>query len=174
MPPANLIPTLSSTASVDIGLKTPPDMAFGIPPAVGLIGCIAVVIYLLYRSLLPKPIPGIPCNDAATKSLLGDLPALIRTGRQDPHNWLAEQCIALNSPVIQAFMRPFRRPWIILTDYQEANDIMTRRTREFDRSDFFGVSTGLLWPRPRSDPSKADICSCRTFSVRCSPSSKPT
>ena len=27
---------------------------------------------------------------------------------------------------------------VVLSDFREAQDIMTRRTREFDRSDFFG------------------------------------
>lgn len=102
---------------------------------------LALALYGLYRGLLPRPIPEIPYNKANSQSLLGDAGAFIKTGRLDPHTWFTEQCIALDSPIIQLFMGPFRKPWVIVADFQEANDIMTRRTREFDRSDFFGVGT---------------------------------
>lgn len=131
-------------------------------PALPLAFCAMTILYLLYLRLLPKPLPGIPYNEAATRSILGDIPALVKTGRPDVHNWIVEQCVAHDSPVIQLFMRPFRRPWIILTDFQEANDILTRRTREFDRSNFFGdlfiamlpsfqahMSTGPEWKAHR-------------------------
>ncbi|KAF7191952.1 Cytochrome P450 monooxygenase [Pseudocercospora fuligena] len=70
-------------------------------------------------------------------------------------SFLAKRSRELNSPIIQVFMRPFSRPWVVLTDGREyvvptqqakggcltqfrAMDIMTRRGREFDRSNFFG------------------------------------
>ena len=66
--------------------------------------------------------------------------------RKEIYTWLTAQCKKLNSPVVQVFMRPFGgRPWVILSDFREAQDIMTKRTREFDRSDFFGdLFTSLL------------------------------
>lgn len=30
------------------------------------------------------------------------------------------------------------KPWVIVADAREANDILVRRSREFDRSSFFG------------------------------------
>lgn len=106
-----------------------------------VIGCfLPALIYLTYRRLLPHLITGISYNPTAAKYLFGDFLALARTGRPDLSNWILEQCTALDFPIIQMFMRPFRPPWSIITDFQEANDILTRRAREFDRSDFFGVS----------------------------------
>lgn len=42
-----------------------------------IVAIIATCLYLVYRSLLPKPLPGIPYNrDAATK-LFGDVPEMM-------------------------------------------------------------------------------------------------
>ena len=52
-------------------------------------------------------------------------------------------CIDLNSPIVQVFMRPFGKPWVILCDFREARDIQMYRTNDFDRArmleDMFGV-----------------------------------
>ena len=115
-------------------------MATAMQFTLAAIGLLPLLLYILYRQLLPRPLPAIPYNRAATNHILGDAATFMAASRPDVHNWILEQCVALDSPVIQLFMRPFRRPWVIVTDFQEANDIMARRTREFDRSDFFGVS----------------------------------
>lgn len=47
------------------------------------------------------------------------------------------QNIKLNSPIIQLFIKPLSKPWVIITDYKETQDILTRRTKEFDRSPYF-------------------------------------
>jgi cytochrome P450 len=61
------------------------------------------------------------------------------------YNWITSQNVKLQSPIIQLFARPFAKPWIVIADFQEAQDIMLRRTKEFDRSNFFGdVFLGLL------------------------------
>lgn len=94
--------------------------------------------YFLYRLALPKPIPGIPYNKAAAERILGDVPEFMKwfSKKSELYTFLTEQCIKLDSPIAQLFVRPFGKPWVIVTDYHEAQDIMTRRTREFDRSDF--------------------------------------
>ena len=96
--------------------------------------------WLLYRTALPKPIPGIPFNEEATKNLFGDVPTFLKWHAKRPelYTWITSQCRRHNSPIIQLFMRPFKKPWVIVTDFREAQDIMARRTREFDRSAFFG------------------------------------
>ena len=59
--------------------------------------------------------------------------------------WMVSQSVALNSPIVQLFLRPFQKPWVIITDFRESQDILLRRTREFDRSDFLGdVFVGLV------------------------------
>ena len=118
-------------------------------PTVALIASVGIIAaYILYRAAFPKPIPGIPYNKEATKRLFGDIPSFTKWQIERPElfSWMAAQCNALNSPVIQLFMRPLGgRPWVILTDFREAQDIMSRRTKEFDRSEFFGdLFTGLL------------------------------
>jgi hypothetical protein len=105
------------------------------------------LIILLYGHFLPRPIPGIPYNAKAARRLLGDLPDILshvlKTDTIFP--WLVKQTSIHNSPIVQVFARPFQRPWIIITDFRESQDIMLRRTREFDRSDFLGdVFVGLV------------------------------
>lgn len=115
----------------------------------GRLGCLLVILILslhvIWTSALPKPIPGIPHRSGATTSILGDLPAVlsdVSTTGQTWLHWAIKQTEKLDSPVIQIFMRPFGRPFVILADFCESHDILTRRTREFDRSyaaaDLFG------------------------------------
>lgn len=43
-------------------------------------------------------------------------------------------CTKLNSPIVQLFVRPFDRPWVIVSDPDVAYDVLVRRTPlEFDR-----------------------------------------
>ncbi|KAF5658571.1 cytochrome P450 monooxygenase 1A1 [Fusarium heterosporum] len=102
------------------------------------------ILYLLRRALLPKPIPGIPYNESAAKSLLGD----IHEFRTAPNRreWLARQAVKHQSPLVQLFMRPFARPWVFVADYFEASDICMRRLKEFDRADIMREQFGGLVP----------------------------
>jgi len=114
---------------------------FGIPqmlPAV--IGILAIAIYVAYRLALPKPIPGIPYNKEAVNSIFGDVPALVRAVSETNEiwRWLAAQAAKHNSPTVQVFAKPFAKPWVCVTDFREAQDIMVRRTEEFDKSSFVG------------------------------------
>jgi len=97
-----------------------------------LIAAVAVSLYALYRWLLPRPLPGIPYNEEATRSIFGDIPALIRSGKQ-PTEWLAEQPRKHRSAMVQVFTALFGKPQLVLVDYHESYDIMMRR-KEFDRS----------------------------------------
>ncbi|CAL3971619.1 unnamed protein product [Diplocarpon coronariae] len=120
---------------------------FGASTYLLLLSSITTALYVLYRYLLPKPIPGIPYNKRAIKSLLGDvLPMLKHIGEtQELYTWITAQNVKLNSPIIQLFARPFSKPWVIVTDWREAQDILLRRTKEFDRSNFFGdIFVGLV------------------------------
>src|SRR5215469_16093111 len=112
---------------------------FGILPISVLVILIITWLYLAYYWCLPKPIPAIPYNKHAAKSIWGDgkdmAASISKTGQI--FLWMVQQTIRLKSPVIQVF-RPFSRPWVIIVDYRESQDILTRRTKEFDRSDFAG------------------------------------
>ena len=96
----------------------------------------AFLLYVVYCWALPKPIPGIPYDKHASRSILGSLPEMImyfrKTGRIRP--WITEHPSKHNSVITQFWPRPFRRPALILSDFRESQDILLRRTKEFDRS----------------------------------------
>ena len=98
---------------------------------------VAVGLYALYLRLLPKPLPGIAYNPEATKSLFGDAPDMIREvgGTGELGLWLAKQVDKMRSPVCQIFVRPFSKPWVLLADFRESQDILMRR-KEFDKPTF--------------------------------------
>lgn len=105
-------------------------------------------ICFLYRWTLPKPIPGIRYNEQATRSILGDAPAMISyITKTDAawFEWLLKTSQDLNSPLVQVFLRPLSQPLIVLCDYREAQDVLVRR-KEFDRSPIFGDLFGGLGP----------------------------
>lgn len=59
--------------------------------------------------------------------------------------WLTSLTQRHNSPIIQAFIKPGSLPWVVVTDPYESQDILLRRTKEFDRSGFFGdLINGIL------------------------------
>ena len=106
----------------------------------------SAILYLAYRAALPRPIPGIPYHKSAANSLFGDIPRLLKhyTAEKAITAWFPLQCIELDSPIVQLFIRPFGRPMVFLADWRESQDILTQR-KEFDRSRFFGdVLRGLL------------------------------
>ncbi|KAI2616898.1 cytochrome P450 [Hypomontagnella submonticulosa] len=119
--------------------EVPLPQAIGLvsPRAFGIFSVVAVCLYALYRWLLPKPIPGIPYNPKATTMLFGDAPDMVRevsvTG--ELRVWCAKQVKKLNSPIVQVFIVPFSKPWVLVADFREARDILTRR-KEFDKSSF--------------------------------------
>lgn len=134
-----------------------------------LVAVAAIGLYTLYRAVLPKPLEGIPYNKDAADKLLGDVPEMMgyvmKTKRifvsPYPLNqrmiflecsqyasqqcWLTSLTQRHNSPIIQAFIKPGSLPWVVVTDPYESQDILLRRTKEFDRSGFFGdLINGIL------------------------------
>ncbi|KAK3069043.1 hypothetical protein LTR53_012922 [Teratosphaeriaceae sp. CCFEE 6253] len=110
---------------------------------------VSLAVYLLHRAALPKPIDGIPFDPDAAARILGDVPAALAHHKQtsEMFSFLTSQLVKHNSAIVQLLMgvessdppmRPLGRPWVIIADFRETQDIMIRRTREFDRSDFFG------------------------------------
>lgn len=97
---------------------------------------ILAACYAFYRWALPRPIPGIPYNKDAANSILGDAPDALRfSENSEIVTWMKETLIKLNEPMIQVFMKPFSKPWVIVADFREAQDVTSRRTREFDRAE---------------------------------------
>jgi hypothetical protein len=106
------------------------------------------LVYLLYQWLLPKPLPGIPYNAEAAKSILGNFPEVREYIKKHKRlrPWLMSQTAKLNSPIVQFWMLPFTRPMVVVSDFQEAQDILVRRSKEFDRGqrsvDIFAGAAG--------------------------------
>lgn len=98
-------------------------------------GVFIAVLYLLYSWALPKAIPGIPYDSHVTRNLTGSMPDLFayvkKHGRLRP--WFIEQTLKHRSPLVQFWMGPFTKPFVIVADYQETQDMLLRRTKEFDR-----------------------------------------
>ncbi|KAK3680824.1 cytochrome P450 [Podospora appendiculata] len=86
--------------------------------------------------LLPQPLPGIPYNKQSARSPLGDAPDMFREVRRtrELNVWLAKQVDKLQAPLVQVFVQPFSKPWLLVADSVEGQDILMRRP-EFDRSD---------------------------------------
>ncbi|VUC30843.1 unnamed protein product [Clonostachys rosea] len=99
------------------------------------IAAVAIAVYAAYRLLLPKPIPGIPYNETASRSILGDIPAMMTEGKEAGFSWMISQASKRPGPLFQFFLGPFDKPFVLLTDYRESRDILLRR-KEWDRSDW--------------------------------------
>ncbi|KAI1870303.1 uncharacterized protein JN550_005231 [Neoarthrinium moseri] len=91
--------------------------------------------FLLYQWALPRPIPGVPYDYDAARNLRGNLPEMLAyakaNGRLRP--WFTSHTLKHKAPLVQFWMIPFTKPMLVLADYQEAQDILLRRTKEFDR-----------------------------------------
>jgi hypothetical protein len=126
-------------------------LLLGLPPQVLalFVGSGIFFAIIFYRWALPKPIPGIPYNKEAANSILGDVGALVEatSKTKEMFAWMMEQNVKLDSPIIQLFTRPFGKPLVVIADFREAQDIMVRRTKEFDRSKFFGEVSGAISPK---------------------------
>ncbi|KAF7523902.1 hypothetical protein G7054_g11586 [Neopestalotiopsis clavispora] len=113
-----------------------------------VLGVIATALFATYHYLRPRPIPGIPYNRNAAGMLLGDVPEMMgyvmRTKRI--FCWLTSLTTRHQSPIVQAFIKPGGLPWVIVTDPFESQDILLRRGKEFDRSEFFGELIGGILP----------------------------
>ncbi|KAI0406834.1 cytochrome P450 [Xylaria palmicola] len=108
-------------------------------------------LYVLYRQLLPKPLPGIPFSTSAASSLFGDAADMARTvgTTREFGPWCAKQITQSGAPLCQVFVRPFAKPWVLLADFPEAYDILARRTApgrdaDFDKSSFITDNMSCL------------------------------
>ncbi|CZT01291.1 hypothetical protein WAI453_006830 [Rhynchosporium graminicola] len=122
-------------------------LGFGLPTFLLLIVGLAVSSYLVYCKALPVPLPGIPYNKEATKSVFGDMLAMVKHvgATKELLVWMTSHNIRHQSPIFQIFARPFARPWVVVTDFREAQDVLLRRSKEFDRSKFFGdIFLGII------------------------------
>jgi len=110
-----------------VGYQVPIIVVF---TAVG--GLVASLLLLLRWAVLPRPIPGIPYNKASARRIMGDIPDMKKGN--GIRFWYREQLARHNSPIVQVFNKPFRGPLLLVADPRETQDVMMRRTREFDKS----------------------------------------
>ena len=125
------------------------------PDSGPLIAILFVGGYLLRRALLPKPIPGVPYRKANAEKVFGNGLEMLAWKKKhgEMFGYLAEMALQLNAPIFQIFVHPLGKPWVVIADVHEANDIMARRTsRDFDRSRFLGDLLSSL------SPSSTSIC----------------
>ncbi|KAG9963303.1 cytochrome P450, partial [Aureobasidium melanogenum] len=118
------------------------------PTLLALAALSLTLLYLVYRAALHRPIPGIPYNKETAGTILGDLPEFLNYVKENNGqavNWWHKQVEKHDSPIIQLFLRPFGRPTIIVADFREAQDVLLRRSKEFDRSKAFdNAFSGVL------------------------------
>ncbi|KAL1600863.1 hypothetical protein SLS60_007251 [Paraconiothyrium brasiliense] len=132
-------PSISTDGSIGHAHTTRPLILFT--------AFVFLAVYTLRYWTLPKPIPGIPYRPEATRKVLGDIPDMLQATANSDRTymqWIQEQMDAMNSPIIQMFIRPLSRPVLILADFRESQDILMRR-KEWDRSDMLAeLLRGLL------------------------------
>ena len=109
---------------------------------------LVAVLYVCYRTALPRPIAGIPHNVKSARRVLGDMPELLKWRKTgNALGYFPSLARQTESPIFQIFMRPWGQPWVFVTDARECHDIMTRRYAEFDRSKFLGDMFKPVVPR---------------------------
>lgn len=90
------------------------------------------IVVALYWALLPRPLPGIPYNSTAAKSVWGDVVEL----RDDPAGlakWCSKQLEKHGAPICQALMGPLTTPVVLVADTAETREMLMARS-DFDRS----------------------------------------
>jgi len=113
-------------------------------------------LLLLWRAALPKPIPGIPYNRLSATRLRGDSPEWSKDKR-GLRFWMRDQFGIHDSPIVQIFVAPFTKPWVIVADFREAQDTVMRRPRDIEKSNlsnevFRGVAPASHVCMKSSDP----------------------
>lgn len=94
------------------------------------------LLYYLYTLVLPRPLGYIPYEPQNARRPFGDMPSIVRLGRQTGSLSPGMFDIArrLHTPLAQVLTPGFTDPFLVLNDPREIEDILLRRNREFDRS----------------------------------------
>jgi hypothetical protein len=104
----------------------------------------------------------LPSTALILPSSITTIPYLLRDFKGSSNDWMLAQTRLHNSPLPQIFIRPFDNPFVLLSDYREAQDILMRR-KEWDRNDWsiallsgnapqhhISMKTGQTWKAHRS------------------------
>jgi cytochrome P450 len=115
--------------------------------------CTLTLLILILPSFLfiPKPLANIPYTRSSAWLAWGDLfsLALHNFRTHEVFDWLDKQCIKHTSPIVQVFLPNYSitRPIVIVTDQQEIEDIVIRRSAIFDRTPLMHAWFDVLFPR---------------------------
>lgn len=95
-----------------------------------------LLLYRLYKYLLPRPLPGIPYNEKSAKRFSGDKTDFIASYLKhgEGGTYRRDMCRELGFPLLQ-MLAPLSKPMLWLDDPREIEDIVLRRNKEFDRAD---------------------------------------
>ncbi|KAK7224694.1 hypothetical protein V2G26_012697 [Clonostachys chloroleuca] len=102
-----------------------------------LTALLAALVVGMWRWLRPKPFAGIPYNKESAGRILGDVPLLaplIAQTKEFSGSITATTTRRLGSPVAQLLFPNIRKPLIVVEDAREIEDIILRRTKEFDKA----------------------------------------
>lgn len=113
----------------DGGAQGAPHLLLMLAPA--CLGLALLLCAAAYWAALPKPLPGIPYNEPASRRIMGDYTAMLSAGSR--RRWIWSQPRAHGASLSQAFLAPFSRPTVIVSDYRLVADILAHRAHEFDR-----------------------------------------
>lgn len=103
--------------------------------------------YLFIQRAYPRPLAGIPYNHASAKRILGDTPEIAECTRKGGslRTWFLDQAHRHNSAITQVFLGPFSKAAVIVSDYREANDILSHRdVVDFKRGVKIDAFRGIL------------------------------
>ncbi|KAK0708046.1 cytochrome P450 [Lasiosphaeris hirsuta] len=107
-------------------------------PSVYLVAPLAVISFVgwFYWKLFPTPLPGIPYTVSSLNRVMGDALGIKENARVSRESSAGIFAIGrkLGSPIAQVLITSFSASLVIVDDPREAEDILIRRNREFDRS----------------------------------------
>jgi hypothetical protein len=102
-----------------------------------LLGIFIIAVFVLWLPIYPKPYPEIPYNEASAKRISGDIPDLItavQASNEFTDSAIAVTARKLGSPIAQILFPRIRKPLVVLNDAREIEDILLRRSKEFDKA----------------------------------------
>lgn len=105
------------------------------------------MVYRIIQRAYPRPLPGIPYNHQAVGRVMGDLTEIgeRQQSGQGVRPWFLEQANRHHSAITQIFLGPFAKPAVLISDYREANDILSHRDAvDFKRGKKVDVFSGIL------------------------------
>lgn len=94
------------------------------------------LLWYVYWGLFPAPLPGIPYDAESSRRPLGDLIQIKAQGRLSRETTEGMFAVArkLRSPIAQLLATAWSKKVVVVDDPREAEDILTRRHQDFDRS----------------------------------------